>query len=261
MDQTEYSQPRKKPTAAEIRLHLIEVDNLCPLCGTILQSYGQKKPDARLFEIAHIYPNSPTQEQLHELKDVPQLGINSESFENKIALCKNCHDTQDYHTKKDEYMKLYNIKKNLINQMSAKEDINAIPIEKQILTIIEKIKTYQQKDFAELKLYAIPVSKKFNHSEILLKKKVENYVNTYYKFIKFCFSQIEGETGFSFNELATEIKLAFLKAEKQLCEKELIFEQLVNWLNTKTENYSRLACEAVISFFVQNCEVFNEISE
>lgn len=31
--------------------------------------------------------------------------------------------------------------------------------------------------------------------------------------------------------------------------------------NNKTQNTSKLACEAIISFFVQHCEVFYEITE
>ena len=40
-----------------------------------------------------------------------------------------------------------------------------------------------------------------------------------------------------------------------------IFERMVDWVHNKTLKISREACEAVISFFIQNCEVFYEISE
>ena len=83
-----YLQPRKNPTQSEIQLYLIEVNNVCPLCGCMLRRKDQKKPGARLFQIAHIFPNSPTQEQLEVLDRVELLGDNTESFENKIALCK-----------------------------------------------------------------------------------------------------------------------------------------------------------------------------
>ena len=41
-----------------------------------------------------------------ELKGLERLGDNSESFDNKIALCKDCHSTKDYHTTKEDYLKL-----------------------------------------------------------------------------------------------------------------------------------------------------------
>ena len=34
----------------------------------------------------------------------------NEDYENKIALCKNCHGTQDYHTTKDDYLSLLSLK-------------------------------------------------------------------------------------------------------------------------------------------------------
>lgn len=43
----------------------------------------------------------PTQEQYTILQGLKRLGADSESYENKIALCKDCHGTQDYHTTKD----------------------------------------------------------------------------------------------------------------------------------------------------------------
>ena len=97
-----YLIPRKKPTLADEQLFLKEVDYACPLCGKDLRNHQQTKPN-KLYEIAHIYPNSPTKEQYIALNGVERLGENSEDFKNKIALCKDCHDTQDYHTNKTDY--------------------------------------------------------------------------------------------------------------------------------------------------------------
>ena len=40
----------------------------------------------KLYEIAHIFPNKPTEEEKKILADVEVLGDDSECFENKIAL-------------------------------------------------------------------------------------------------------------------------------------------------------------------------------
>ena len=80
-----YLQTRKRNHDYEIRLFLHEVNFCCPLCGKLLQSRYQKKPAARRFEIAHIYPNSPTQKQYETLAGLERLGTTCEDFENKIA--------------------------------------------------------------------------------------------------------------------------------------------------------------------------------
>lgn len=101
-----YLKKRKAPTEAEQQLYLKEVSFSCPLCGKILRHKKQGKAN-KLYEIAHIFPNSPTEEQYELLSKLPRLGDNSESFENKIALCKDCHNQQDYHTTVEDYLALY----------------------------------------------------------------------------------------------------------------------------------------------------------
>ena len=108
-----YLKERKSPTAVDQQLYLKEVSFVCPLCGKILRHRKQKKAN-KLYEIAHIFPNSPTEEQYEQLSGLPRLGDNSESFENKIALCKDCHDQQDYHTTQADYLKLLDIKQHLL---------------------------------------------------------------------------------------------------------------------------------------------------
>lgn len=63
-----------------------------------------------------------------ELKGLERLGDNSESFDNKIALCKDCHSTKDYHTTKEDYLKLIknpNLSKKILkrhNEFKSKKD-------------------------------------------------------------------------------------------------------------------------------------------
>lgn len=91
--------------------YLLEVSGLCPLCGkNLLAAKGNSK--TKLYQIAHIYPNSPLPEQVKELQGLDRLGTTCEDFENKIALCKNCHGSYDDRVTKDEYLRLMDIKKN-----------------------------------------------------------------------------------------------------------------------------------------------------
>ena len=57
------------------------------------------------------------------------------------------------------------------------------------------------------------------------------------------------------------MKTAFLEAEEKLSNKNDIFNHLSKWLHTKVPGSTIEACEAVISFFIQDCEVFREITE
>lgn len=261
MDLKDYLKPRKQPTSSELRLYLIEVNNRCPLCGKTLQSRKQKKRDEKKFEIAHIFPNSPTSEQLKELDNVPLLGENSESFENKIALCLECHHTQDFHTKREEYLKLYQIKTDILASTTTKESLSRLNIENDISKIIQKLTSISPQELLELRMTTVPIANKFTNEESLLKNKVQDNVNRYFNFLKENFIQVEGLNGFNFNDFSQEIKSAFLKVEKRLQSKNQIFMHLVNWLDIRTQHQSMLACEIIISYFIQTCEVFHEITK
>lgn len=255
-----YSKERKTPTEAELRLFLLEVDNHCPLCGKELQSRQQKKTREKKFQIAHIYPNKPTKEQKHVLNNLERLGDNSESFENRIALCKDCHGTQDYHTTADEYTHLVDIKKSLLLKTTLHDATLTLGLEVEIEEIIHNIVDLEEEDFTDLSYQAIPLANKFYPNEMLLKSKINGYITTYFTYIRDLFRDLEKSYNFDFDVLSMQIHSCFKKMSNTGANKKEIFEAMVEWLNRKTTNISSLACEVIVSYFVQNCEVFYEIS-
>ncbi|MCM1131039.1 MAG: HNH endonuclease [Roseburia sp.] len=256
-----YLVTRKKIEENETRLFLREVNYHCPICGKELQSRNQKKPAAKLFEIAHIFPNSPTKKQYEELKDAERLGENTESFENKIALCKDCHEIQDFHTTKRDYLDLLNKKKELLRLASLYDATKAMGLETEIEKIIDEIIHLSEKDMSSLAYTPVPLAKKFYDKEFLLKSKIAGYVSTYFPYIRELFKNMEGKNGFLFSVISKQIKACFEKMEVITNDKIEIFNQMVDWILRKTTTTSREAGEIVISFFVQNCEVFHEITK
>ena len=262
-DLAKYLMKRAKVTEADIRLHLREVNFHCPLCGEDLQKKNSKKRDVKLFEIAHIYPNSPTIEQYEELKGLERLGNNSESFDNKIALCKNCHKTQDFHTTKEEYLNLLNKKKEYLNVCVLNEVTEGIKfeetLEKSIEMIIDTINNDDSLQLSELNYNAVPIDKKFGNSNKILKAKVKAYVLSYYTLIRKKIS--ENVDSCNFNKISRRVRNCFEDLNDHSDDRGEIFNALVEWLNNKTLNKSREACEVIISFYIQECEVFNEITK
>lgn len=255
-----YLKERKPPTPAEEQLYLRETEFHCPLCGKDLRHRKQKKAN-KLYQIAHIYPNSPTEEQYKELAGLTRLGDNSEAFENKIALCKDCHSAQDYHTSKKEYLTLVKIKEKFLRKTALDEVTFDLGLQQDIAIIIKRICALRTEDFEKLNYSPVPLANKFASNEQMLKSRIAAYVTNYYPYIRDLFRELEGTNGFRMDVLSMQIKCSFAKMEYISNDKDEIFEKLVNWIYTKTLSVSRPACEAVISFFVQNCEVFHEITE
>lgn len=256
-----YHKERCYPSASDLRLYLREVDYHCPLCGKELQSRNQKKSEQQKFQIAHIYPNRPTVEQYTLLHNLERLGSNCEDFENKIALCVECHQTQDYHTTVDEYNHLLNIKKRYLEQTALHDATTTLGLEDEIDNIVSKLSSLNEEDLAELNYDPVPIANKFTSQDVLLKSKVSANVTTFYPYIREYFRAIDGKDNFNFQVLSAQIKNCFIKMNAISQDKVLVFSKIVEWIKYKTQSNSVESCEAIVSFFVQNCEVFYEVSE
>lgn len=255
-----YLKKRKSPSEAEQQLFLKEVHFNCPLCGKDLRNRKQKKSN-KLYEIAHIYPNSPTQEQFEALTGLERLGDNTEAFENKVALCKDCHEIQDYHTSCDDYLALLQKKKVYLQETALNEVTFTLGLENDISEVIKKICCLRDDEFSKLNYSPVPITNKFAMDERILKLRISMYVTEYYPYIRELFREMEGKNGFRLLVLNMQIKCCFAKMEIITNDKNAIYEQIVDWVYIKTLSISRPACEAVVAFFVQNCEVFHEIAK
>lgn len=242
--------------------YLLEVGGLCPLCGkNLLAAKGNSK--SKLYQIAHIYPNSPLPKETKELAGLERLGINCEDFKNKIALCKDCHGIYDDGKTKEEYLNLVKIKKKLLNLANARVAVSHQDLEDEIILVINALSHVNMRSLEKMKLEynALKISDKIDEPYVILKNKIESYVCTYFNFIKETFRNLEASGQLNFNIIASEIKTSFLKCEKELLNKGDIFNSMVNWMNSQLDNSSYEACEVVVSYFVQNCEVFHEITK
>lgn len=260
IDADPYLKERKNPGEAEQQLYLKEVSFSCPLCGKPLRHRRQVKTN-KLYQIAHIFPNSPTEEQYERLSALPRLGEDSESFENKIALCKDCHGQQDYHTTQADYQKLLRIKQHLLKLTDLHEATLTMGLEVEIADVVKKISYLREDEMTSLNYTPVRLAKKFAANEMLLKNRIGMYVTSYYPYIRDYFKGMEGNNGFRLTALSLQIKSCFIKMDGISDNKSDIFNQIVEWVMSKTLSTSKDACEAVVSFFVQNCEVFREITE
>ena len=255
-----YLVPREKIGKNADHAHLLEVNGLCPLCGKyLLKSKGISKN--KLYQIAHIYPNSPTEHQFSELIGLERLGDTCEDFENKIALCKDCHGSYDDNVTKNEYLSLLELKKQLLNQAKSKENTSTQDLEDNIVLVIDALNAFHAGEITHLKYKGVQIKEKIEDEYFLLKYKIEMYNTNYYYFIKETFKNLVGEKQLNFNVIASQIRTSYLKSVEVIDNKSDVFDGLVNWMQSRVSGAKRETCEAVIAFFVQNCEVFDEISK
>lgn len=132
-----YCIERKNPKRNESLRYVLEVENCCPKCGKTIMNFSADKK--KLYEIAHIFPNRPTEEEKKILADVEVLGDDSECFENKIALCRDCHKEYDEHKTVEKYNDMLNLKRKLLKSSNAKTDLSHNMIENELFDIVKKI--------------------------------------------------------------------------------------------------------------------------
>ena len=134
-------------------------------------------------------------------------------------------------------------------------------LETDLSKIVHGICNMESHDYADLNYSPVSIDKKFRESEAMLKIKISSYVAAYYTYIRGLFTEAELSRSNIFSIVSMEMKLCFSKLAEVTDDKSIIFQKMVEWISTKIPNSSQEACEVLIAFFVQNCEVFNEISE
>ncbi len=171
-----------------------------------------------------------------------------------------CHGTQDYHTTADEYIKLKEYKQQCLTSTALHDATISLGLEEEISYVIQRLPTLKY-DMADLEYKTVVIANKFTKQESLLKTKVSGYITTNYPYIRELLHQMDGKNNFLQNVLAEQIHSCFKKMDAITKDKSEIFSHIVSWIKNKTQSRSTEACEAVVAFFVQNCEVFNEITE
>ncbi|WP_288592296.1 ABC-three component system protein [uncultured Victivallis sp.] len=188
------------------------------------------------------------------LKNVPKAK-DVESPENIILLCRKSHKIQDYQTTEQDYLELYNIKQEQMRWYQARMEIAELDIEPEINIVLKSLEKIDLDELQPLTYKALAVEKKV--CDPLLRRNILNYVTQYHEYIKLQLQQLDRIQAGRSKLIAHAIKGCFLKEKYSslLNSQSDIFDAIVFWLKSKT-NGKKIACEIIVSFFVQNCEVF-----
>lgn len=252
---SKFKKDRKNPTPAQEIFYLGEVHDVCPLCGKKLIEEGERKVN-KYFEIAHIFPCNPTKDDMYYLDGVELYGENSESMHNKIALCKNCHKDYDNNKTKEKYNNLLNIKKKLEQEFNVKQELAELGLEDEIKAALIKLQNLNEPDLQGLTLSyeAVCVDSKIKNN-LILKNEITANVISYFMFIHNFFIEQCSITESDPELILNVMRAAYLRCKREKMNQDQIFETLKNWVKSKT-SCTDTAASIIISYFVQNCEVY-----
>lgn len=244
-------------------LLLEETENTCPLCGCQLLRPKKNKVVKR-YKVVRIFPDNLKREDFLLFNKVYSVKGQYDSDENLITLCTDCALDYEADVSLEDFKKLVKIKKTLSQQNVLRQSLEDIDIETEISMVINALLGVTLEDkFVDLSLQALRVEQKIDGKYGLLINTIRDDVVHYYKYIEEQFGIADSYQTNSFERIAGEVRLAFEKLEGNNLPQDQMFSELVNWMMRKLEfeTRNRQAVSIVVAFFVQNCEVFREISE
>ena len=211
------------------------------------------------YDIAHIYPLNPKPEELIELQGEKKLTIDPNDLGNLIPLCHGCHEVFDNPRTKAGYREIMKLKTDAVLETKRRSEWHEGNIRPEIGQILKLLSTLGSSNLSGVVLSYDPkkVDDKVDSTLPDFSIKVIKFHNSeYYKLIRDKFQELESvNTGIG-DIIAQQVKLQFTKIKAIDSNQQKILEALIDWVRAKSPESSRDACHIVVSFYVQNCEVF-----
>ncbi|GFH40264.1 ABC-three component system protein [Lactococcus insecticola] len=244
-----------KPVTDDFPL-LDEVGNECPICHKKLTK-KVKNVTTRQYGIVEIFPSNLDESTATEFNSFLSPTVKLDSFDNKLALCKNHAESYLAAPELGEYLELAALKKHYSTNYALQQVLAELDLEDEIKDIIESLANLQSVgNLEQLSMNALKIDQKILPENGLLKNSIQVNVLTYYRYIGSLFEEIE-----DLDIIQSEIKKAFKRLNTGDWNQQEIVDKLAQWILDKTKNPASHieACRIIISFFIQSCEVFNEI--
>lgn len=237
-----------------------EVDGVCPI-GSCSEPLIFKKQKNRLknFEIAHVYPLNPTPHQLKVLVNEERLSSDPNDLDNLLCLCSTCHTKYDKFTTVDEYRAMVALKKRLTATNQERAAWKGNDVESEIFSILEFLAADPTalSTIVEFEYEPKTIDEKADDTITqLTKRKIKQNVEDYFSAIKQKFQEIDSRKPLTTEVIASQVKTYYTKMRQQYTSQNEIFQAMVAWLHIKTNQTSREGTEIIVSYFVQNCEIF-----
>jgi len=239
---------------------LCEVGGSCPLCRRDLV-VKKKKNNVRVFDVAHIYPLNATKHELTILKDEELLSDDIDCEENFIALCKECHKIYDTRKTVEEYRQLVTIKKEIIKIKELSKLWDKQTLHKDISIVANKIGLLDENSTEKTMLSydALKLSDKLDETfGFINQTKVSQFILTFFVPIRKALNDLEKQEKAKSTFICSQVKSYYVLLLMKDFNQDQIFEKMTDWFMTNTGITDRSKSEVLVSFFIQNCDVYSK---
>lgn len=182
-----------------------------------------------------------------------------DSYENYIAVCSSCYKKIRMSSSPDTMARLKEIKKDLLQNEAGSKVLSTEQLEHDIEAVLEKIVITPPSELVQLNYEPVSVRQKIRSDNNTLYMKIRGYVAAYYVKVDEWLQQMDQEGRQRFQPFCNTMKINYMKLAMQNLPQKVIFDNLAEWLHANT-NQDETACEIVVAYFVQKCEVFDAIA-
>ena len=176
----------------------------------------------------------------------------------EVVLCVEC-EREIQNASEEVKLALLSEKHDLEVLMAARDATSRYTIEKQIEQVLREVDLMDVTDDTQLKIEPVKVENKI--TEKRLKERVLFDVRRLYQGVNDALDRLAGENKLNVDKFAKSVKRMYEDASESHISQSEIYNLLVETFFEKTGRKYREACEIIISYFVQRCEVFDEITK
>ena len=221
-----------------------EAGNVCafPGCGKLL-TQSENGMTAPLYEVAVI-------------DRTKEAAVN-----NLLAFCPMCQATYSFDNTKKTCKELAGVKRILVARNQSMRLLDGMPLEKEIIGVMKKIKNLKEKDLLDPSLDPIDIREKLNPDEnLVLFKTVKDYVDTYYVTLKDIITNADKRGEIDYDEVQDQMKAIYKRLKKAKKSNLEIFNEISEKVH-KVSLQEDIYCQIVVAYFIAKCEVFDAISK
>ncbi len=245
----------------ELACLIADAGGVCPRCGAPLIKRGRRRGySARV--VATLPPHIRADYHLLNAYKDALPGCCAEFRDlDSIALCPSCADAYEEGPTPEQYCGLADAWERRQAQARMADKLARNPLDEEIAEVLSGLAANTQPNDADLALQPLALCNKIDNRDWLLRGKVQVYVVSCFGTISRLIGELDKDGALNSGKIAGQVKSCFCELDRMGLSKSEIFAQLTTWIRNGAGTGSQEACEALVAYYIQDCEVFREIPE
>lgn len=249
----------KSSIAVDDTEFVFESNKKCSLCNTPIE-VKKSKGTAYKYGITNIFPEGLSSSLKSNFIKIHKEPADYYHRSNKICCCIACADDYEATPTTDKFIRLLSKKEHYNKTNEANSSLRRAKLDEELNSILKELKNLKSfDDIADFRKIPLELKDKIVDNEPL-RLSIKMDVESYYNYLRQQLSDLD-DVGSEFRIIASQFQICYEKLLKIMSEQEDIYNRIIKWVLEElgfTEKYYT-AARIVVSFFVQNCEVFDEI--